>query len=148
MKPRSLPIAMTVLALGCQSVTHANANATKEGTGKQEELARLETQWGVAYARRDTGELGRLLAEEFTDVDDQRAATKSEYLAEAAGYTPTSGSIVFSERMVRFYGNAAVSMGRVRWQDEAPDSAGRYMAVYVRRDGRWQAVAFQLTPKR
>jgi hypothetical protein len=145
---RTLPIAMTVLALGCQSVTHANANETKEGIGKQEGVARLETQWGATYARRDTGELGRLLAEEFTDIDQDRVATKSEYLAETAGYPPTSGSIVFSERTIRFYGNAAVSMGRVRWDDEAPDSAGRYMAVYVRRDGRWQAVAFQLTPKR
>jgi hypothetical protein len=71
---------------------------------------------------------------------------KAAYLAQTRGLGPTSGSLVFSERRAHRYGEVAVSIGRMRWEDEPERAAGQYLAVYVMRGGSWQPVAFQLTP--
>ncbi len=143
---RTIPIAIMVMAAACHPVSHDQPGDGRARGESSEQLARIERLWAQAYARRDTAEIGRLLADEFTDIDEDGVSTKAQYLSQTAGFGPTSESIVLSEERFRVYGDAAVTTGRLRWQSDPPSNAGYYTAVYVRRSARWQAVAFQLTP--
>lgn len=143
---RTLPVSMALLALGCMARPTAKSGALVERENVGEEIGRIERYWADAYMRRDTFALRELLADEFTDTDDRRTANKSEYLAETGGLGASSDRFVLTDGVVRYYGDALVSTGRVRLGREAMAAGARYIAVYVRRGGRWAPVAFQLTP--
>lgn len=143
---RTLPVSMALLALGCMTRPAAKSGALVERDNVGEEVGRIERYWADAYMRRDTFALRELLADEFIDIDDRRTASKPEYLAETGGLGASSDRFVLTDGLVRYYGDALVSTGRVRLGSEAMGAGARYMAVYVRRGGRWQPVALQLTP--
>ena len=143
---QTLPVSMALLALGCMARPIAKSGALVERENAGEEVGRIERYWADAYMRRDTFALRELLADEFTDIDDRRTASKSEYIAEMSRLGATADRFVLSDGVVRGYGDALVSTGHVRITGEAARAGASYMAVYVRRRGRWQPVAFQLTP--
>ncbi len=143
---RTLAISMALLALGCMARPAAKSGALVERENVGEEVGRIERYWADAYMRRDTFALRELLADEFTDIDDRRTASKSEYLAEMSRLAASSDRFVLTDGVVRGYGDALVSTGHLRLGGEMAGAGAHYMAVYVRRRGRWQPVAFQLTP--
>ncbi len=143
---RTLPVSMALLALGCMVRPTAKSGALVERENVGEEVGRIERYWADAYMRRDTFALRELLADEFTDIDDRRTANKSEYIAEMSRLGATADRFVLTDGVVRGYGDALVSSGHLRLGSEAAGTGAAYMAVYVRRRGRWQPVAFQLTP--
>ncbi len=142
----TLLVSMALLALGCMARPTAKSGALVERENVGEEVGRIERYWADAYMRRDTFALRELLADEFTDIDDRRTANKLEYIAEVSGLGATADQFVLTEGVVRGYGDALVSTGHVRLGSESAGTGAHYMAIYVRRRGRWQPVAFQLTP--
>ena len=128
--------------------------AACSGPGRLElesELRARQRAWLDAYQRDDAALMGDIVADEFTIVyPDGRLVDKSETLG---WLDPTrerlAGSGQWTEGTnVRLYGKDVAVLSGVfvsRRSDREPEKRSRYTDTWVRRDGRWQVVASQLT---
>ena len=116
-----------------------------------DQVRAAETARGQALLQRDTTALSRLVANEFTEISRLGTIrTKADNIRDIASGDLRLTTIKYDSLTVHVYGDAAVLQG-------IADNTGmfrgipfagkiRYMRVFVRRDGRWQAVAMQQTP--
>ncbi len=112
------------------------------------EFTELEKLWNEAHLGGDAEALDRLWADDLVvTVPGMAPMSKDGVLGFAR-----SGRMVFtryetSDLRVRVYGEAAVVTGRLlrsrTLNGQAVDDDWRFTKVYVRRDQRWQVVAFQ-----
>jgi len=118
----------------------------------KDELVRLEHLWAEAVQRRDLSLLERLLGEEFSlttgrpgfEVVSRKEwldVTQTRYVVESFEYLGFD---------IHVYGHVAVVRSRYRQKGsmDGKDRSTAYLMtdVWVRRDGRWQAVSRHLTP--
>jgi len=118
-------------------------------TAEQAEVRQIESRRFEAIVRGDFAELDRILADDLTYTHSSgRLETKAQFLA-ALQSGLRFEAIEPEEVLVRVYGDAGVATGRaqmrVRSQDRQSSFAVRFTTVYVRREGRWQMVAWQST---
>jgi ketosteroid isomerase-like protein len=108
----------------------------------QMELARVELDWGRALQARDTAFFQRTLADEFIATGGPTVLTKRQFLTELGGARPDSSGYRLQDTRVRIYHDVGIVTGLVVYDSPAgqPPSLSRYTEVWVRRDGRWQAV--------
>lgn len=123
----------------------AQAPATREDS-----VRALETARGQALLQADTAALSRLIADDFVEISRLGALrTKADNMREIATGSLRLTAVRYDSLTVRIYGDVAVLQG-------IADNTGvfrgfpftgkiRYTRVFVRRDGRWQAVAMQQT---
>jgi hypothetical protein len=72
--------------------------------------------------------------------------TKAQMMADLKSGADKFESIVEDDASIRAYGDAAVLSGRLTSKHEGRESSQlRFTRFYVKRQGRWQAVAFQVT---
>jgi hypothetical protein len=75
--------------------------------------------------------------------------TKSELLTRVASSASFLDPYKFDEITLRIFGEVAILTGRLSGQMQESDGINdinqRYMRVYAKRNGRWQAVATQVT---
>ena len=126
--------------------------ATAE-TDAQREVARLDQEVVEAVQRGDLAFLERTLAEDYVYVGpDGRARTRAESLADLRAGTLKFDAITVDRRQVVVHGDTAVVTGRERMRGRSAtgafDTTVSFVAIYVRRQGRWQEVLFQATPLR
>src|SRR5690349_2256474 len=132
--------------LGVDVGAQGNAGgSTPEDSVRAVELAR-----GRALMQADTVALSRMVAEEFTEVSRLgQLRTRADNIRDIASGVLKLTSVKYDSLTVRIYGDVAVLRG-------IADNAGafrgfpfsgkiRYTRIFVRRDGRWQAVAMQQT---
>jgi hypothetical protein len=156
MKRVLLIAALMTLALAAVAGRRTETNvrhSTGEGDTAEQELIGLERAWGGAYLRRDTEALRRLLADEFTSTDALGTVSdKARYIMATVKapdtFSPAS-EFELDDVNVRVYADVGVVTGRAtdKGWDRGPNLGGRYRFtdVFVRRQGRWQAVASQGT---
>ena len=145
MRLQVLSTAGAWLVLGATLLPGGDAVDPREAEAA--ELTRLEGVWNQAHERGDAAALDALWADELVvTVPRMAPLRKPDALAFAR-----SGKMKFerydtSDIRARAYGDAAVVTGRLR---RTRDMGGRVLGddwrftkVYVRRDGRWQVVAF------
>jgi ketosteroid isomerase-like protein len=145
-----------LLSLGALALAQAPAKPEAAGAEKTDdpgrELTALEAELNDAIVRADMGFYGRVFAEDFTHTNHAGAfRTKAQWLANHdPGAKSPYDSFDTEDLSVRIYGETAVVTGRSTPQGK--DSKGRaitgrfrFTRVWVRRDGRWQVVAFQGT---
>jgi hypothetical protein len=152
-EPRRLPgrrvLALSLLLLGLHSA--AVAAPAKPGHAADEDSVRAaEMARGQALLVADTTALSRLVADEFVEVSRLGTLrTKTDNLRDISSGALKLTSIKYDSVTVRVYGDVAVlraiadNTGMMR----GFPFAGKiwYTRVFVRRDGRWQAVAMQQT---
>jgi ketosteroid isomerase-like protein len=115
-------------------------------------VEQLERQWIEAVRDHDVEKLERILGEEFTLTTGRpgnEVRTRAEYL-EISRDRYTIESFEFAELEVLTYGHVAVVRSRYR-QTGSMDGEVRNQTylmtdVWVRRAGRWQAVARHVSP--
>ncbi len=112
----------------------------------EQELTRLEREFGAAITASDTARLDRLMADDFQAINPQgRELTKADVLADLTSPDFEIDSLRNEDISVRVFGDTAVATARgvVRGLYKGQDASGqfRYTRVWVRREGRWQAVA-------
>ncbi|HYJ89138.1 MAG TPA: nuclear transport factor 2 family protein [Pyrinomonadaceae bacterium] len=127
-------------------VSQKPARETRESRDIKE-LTRLESVWNEAHLRGDAPTLDKLWAEDlFVTVPDMAVMNKEESLA-----VWKSGKMKFdiyktSDLRIRVYGDSAVVTGQlVRIRDANSkefEDDWRFTKVYVRRQGKWLAVAW------
>jgi ketosteroid isomerase-like protein len=115
------------------------------------EVLIAERAWLEAHLRLDLLTLERLMADEFTQVAANGVLLgKSDALASLASGERKWDLAESDEYRVQIYGSAALVYGR--WRAKGVNSghhfdyAARYVAVWIRRDDRWQLVSDQSTP--
>ena len=117
---------------------------------QESEVLAAERAWLIAHTIGDAPTLERLMADEYRLVStDGIPAAKWDVLRSFAleRSWDLARSVIDD---VRLYGDTAVVFGRY-WARGSHNAgplefASRYLAVWVRRAGRWQIVADQATP--
>ena len=128
-----------------QSTSPSYAAATPEDSVRAVELAR-----GQALLHADTVALSRMIAPEFVEISRLgQLRTRAVNLREIATGELKLLAVKYDSLAVRIYGDVAVLTGIA---DNIGTVRGfpftgkiRYTRVFVRRDGRWQAIAMQQT---
>lgn len=132
------------------------AAAVLLGYGKSEKqsaeqaLLQLEHEWSQADVQKDAAALNRILADDWIGIDfEGTALTKAQALRGIGSGSGSLESTVLSGVKVRIYGNTGIVTGTDTEKGEyhGKDSSGKYLwtDVFVRRNGRWQAVSSQST---
>jgi hypothetical protein len=123
--------------------------AAQDGAA-EDSVRAVEIARGEALVRGDTVALSRMVAPEFVEISRlgllrPRAANMREIATRQLALS----SVKYDSLVVRIYGDVAVLTGIA---DNAGTYQGfpfagkiRYTRVFVRRDGRWQAVHMQHT---
>ena len=116
----------------------------------EDSVKALETRRGEALLKADTAALSRMMATEFIEVSRVGAVrTGADNLRDIGSGVLKLTAVKYDSLTVRIYGDVAVLRGIA---DNTGTFRGfpfsgkiRYTRVFVKRDGRWQAVAMQQT---
>ncbi len=112
----------------------------------------LETSRGQALLQADTVALSRMLATEFVEISRLGAVrSRADNIRDIASGTLKLTAVKYDSLDVRIYGEGDVAVLR-----GIADNTGtfrgfpfsgkvRYTRIFVKRDGRWQAVEMQQT---
>lgn len=114
-------------------------------------IAALEAEWNAAHVKGDAAALDKLFADEIVVVvPAMRPMGKADSLGVFATGRFKFDRYDTTDTTIRVYGDSAIVTGRLqrarRMGDRAMDDDWRFTKVYVRRDGRWQAVSFHASP--
>lgn len=112
----------------------------------EQTLLQLERDWEQANAKNDTAALERILAPEFVSTDsDGRLTTRVENFARRKSGEVKFTAFTQDDYKVHVIGDTAIVTGRstIKGIRDGKDWSGqeRWTDVFVRRNGRWQAVA-------
>lgn len=147
---KALIVSCLVTALATVGVAQTASREAGRASQTERQLIDTERQRFAAMVAADIGALERLLADELTYTHTTGTTdSKAELLASLSSGTLKYLSIEPQEMRARPYGEAGVVTGRAAMKVRA---GGQELAlriaftdVYVRRDGRWQMVAWQST---
>jgi len=116
------------------------------------QLLYLEMEWSEADQKGDAAWFERNLADNYSGISSRtgKLTTKTEEIADIKNRKDVFTSVAASDMQVRVEGNTGVVTGvyHMKGRDEKGqpiDRRIRYTDVYVRRDGRWLALAGQGT---
>ena len=116
----------------------------------EDEVRRVEHEWGEAFERKDMATLDRLMADEYILTDPLgNVRSKAESLAAIEMNQINFESTESDDVKVRINGDTAVVTGRssFRGRYKGWSMAGRYQYtdVLVKRRGAWKAVGSHIT---
>jgi len=134
----SLPLVILIVGLQAQQ---------QPDTPEVKELIRLESVWNEAHEKGDASALEKLWADDLeVTVPRMPVMSKSDVLGFARSGRMKFQRYQTSDLKVRVYGDAAVVSGRLQrtrtLNDKTVNDDWRFTKLYVRREGRWQVVAF------
>jgi ketosteroid isomerase-like protein len=145
-------------AFGLIVVTVAAAQTSKEtkkanslsGGNVEQQLIQMEKDWAQAIVKGDEATLEQLEADDIsTTQDDGSVTTKKDDIANLKSGDTKYTSLTEDDFHVRTYGNAAVVTGRYATKGTTKgkefETTGRFTDTWIKRNGRWQAVASQDT---
>jgi ketosteroid isomerase-like protein len=116
-------------------------------TSEVKVLMRLESLWNEAHEKGDASALEKLWADDLeVTVPRMPVMSKSDVLGFARSGRMKFQRYQTSDLKVRVYGDAAVVSGRLQrtrtLNGKTVDDDWRFTKLYIRREGRWQVVAF------
>jgi ketosteroid isomerase-like protein len=121
------------------------------GAGADAELKAIEQQWLDAYMKSDPAFIKNLEADDYSVIEpDGAVSTKAQDVKSTTDKTFVLKSATMSDFKCRMIGdNAAVvtCMLKMSGTDEGKDFSGDYRGtdVFEKKNGKWMAVASQLT---
>jgi len=122
---------------------------TKPLANAEQSLKSAEHQWTEAFKNRDKDALNRILDDRFIFTDDKgQVFSKTEYI-DAAMQAIKVESYSLDDMTVRVFGDTGVVTGswtgKMTIDGKNASGAFRYTDTFVKRLGRWRAVASQDT---
>ena len=148
---RPFLMAAAVLAFG--SLGLAQSKQTGHDTKVEEQVKQLEEELRAAAVKGDAATFERLLADSYVTVNVHGLPrTKAEVIADFRSGANKVESLALENVKVRVYGDTAVltadrtAKGALRGKDTSGRT--RELRVFAKLNGRWQAVAMQVTPIR
>ena len=142
-------VTMALVLLTAQGPDLA-AQERASGSTPEDSVRAVESSRARALLQADTAALARMVAAEFIEISRLgQLRTKADNIRDIASGALKLTSVKYDSLAVRIYGDVAVLRGIA---DNAGTFRGipfsgkiRYTRVFVRRDGRWQAVVMQQT---
>jgi ketosteroid isomerase-like protein len=116
------------------------------GTDDRAQILRLDSEWNEAYRRRDRSPLAHILADDFSGLTPSGEPITKALLMGGDPGTGVVKLVSFSEQDVRVFGDTAISRGRLQLELEDRRIDQRFLRVFAKRDGIWQAVSVAVTP--
>ena len=140
-------VLVAMLAAGPGSRTVGAQSGARDATG---EIRALELAHNDAIARGDVAVVDKMTRKDFTFITTRGfLVSKAQMLKGLADGAFNYEYRQIYDLQIRVYGDAAVVTGRSvhTIQENGKDSsdANRYTRVYVRENGNWLAVAWQMT---
>jgi len=141
--------AISILELLAPSNTGLLAAAPS--TAEEKSIRELEDRLNVAVVQGDVATFDRLFADDFTHTSrDGHFRTRAEWMKGRVQGKTNYVSFDVDNLQIRIFGETAVVTGlsKPSWREQDGSLASgqfRFLRVWVKRDGRWQAVAFQAT---
>ncbi len=145
-------LVLALVSAGCAGAPQPGSPATpaadQPALAAAQELIQLEDAWARALSQRDTAFFQRTLADEFIETGGQRARTKPEVIADLSRSTDSVPLPRFEQTSVRLFGDLAVVTGVAAYSAGVGGfpSRIRFSEVWVKREGRWQAVHGHYNP--
>ncbi len=105
-------------------------------------LIQMEHEWSQAGMKKDLKTLDRIMADDWVSIDLRgNPISKALALDAVRSAKATGQDVQLGTMKVRVFGTTAIVNG------VGSDNNGRYawLDVFIKRDGRWQAVASQST---
>ena len=123
-----------------------NTTAVTDGKAEQE-IRLVEDKRREALLRGDTTTLAQIFADDYTVVNQfGQVQTKPQMMSALKSGALKFESVVEEDVSTRVYGDAAVLSGRSTSKHEGRETTRlRFTRVYVKRQGHWQTVAYQVT---
>ena len=139
-----------VVALAALVVMAQVMRLDAQASSLEDSIRALESQRAQALLKADTVALSQLVADDFVEISRLGTVrTKADNMREIASGTLKLTAVRYDSMSVRIYGDVAVLQGIA---DNTGTFRGfpfagkiRYTRIFVRRDGRWRAVAMQQT---
>ena len=115
-----------------------------------QDIRKMEEQWVSAAKQKDVKPLDSMLADDYTMTNPVgEVIGKEDFISKIKDGTFHINSAEYKDIKVRVYGDAAVVTGRVTLQAtwSGTDVGGTFALTdtFVKRDGKWQEVAGQVT---
>ena len=151
--PTGIAVAAAVcVAVLCAPSAFAQAEGAKKASASvEDQIKKLEAERAAAVVKGDVAAIASQTSEDYTLINANGQLSGKAQTMEAI----KSGNIKLtandlSDLKVRLYGNTAIVTGKA---DAKGVVGGRelkgpvmFTRVYVKKDGKWQSVAFQQTP--
>jgi len=139
--PKRATVCLYLLLIAAFSAFGADKTSSKKPAASVTKLIiQMEHEWSQAGIRKDTKTMDRIIADDWISVDFQgKTVSKAQAIAELKSTASQTQPIELGDMKVRVLGTTAIVTGK--------DSTGKYawMDVFMKRNGRWQAVASQST---
>jgi ketosteroid isomerase-like protein len=147
---RILLIAALVITVSSFAARQMRNGKPGQNGNVEQTIRQLDRDWVKAYTRGDTAVLDRIYADDLIVTNpDGSVGNKAEELAAIKSGAFAFQSITNEDVRVRVFGEMAVVTGRSmmkgRYKDQDISGGYRYTDVYLKKRGRWQAVALQIT---
>jgi ketosteroid isomerase-like protein len=131
-------------------VSFGQATSSVASASVEQTLMQLERDWTQASLKKDIAALDKIVADDWVNIDFQgRTVTKAQTLANLKSGLPATQAAGLGEMKVRVFGDSAIVTGSdtEKSSDKGKDVIDKYLwtDVFVKRNGRWQAVASQST---
>ena len=132
------------------SRSNQSAASTASPENDEQALIEIEREWGDAMTKRDIVALDRILGDDHSVITkDGSVLTKAQEMANYKSEASSNELFDFEPMKVRVFGDTAVVTGghREKSHNFGKDTSGHYRwtDLFVKRNGRWQAVASELT---
>jgi ketosteroid isomerase-like protein len=142
-----ITFALLLSGVRCTSIA---AQAATSGSAAEDSVRAVEQARAQALLKADTVALSRMVADEFVEISRLgQVRTRADNIRDIASGDLRLTAVRYDSMTVHLYGDVAVLRGIA---DNTGTFRGfpfngkiRYTRVFVRRDGRWQAVAMQQT---
>lgn len=117
----------------------------------QEQIKKLEMDRAAAVVKGDVAKLEKETADDYTFINlNGQLSGKAQTMNNLRSGNIRLTANELSDLKVRVYGDTAVVTGRSDTKGTIAGTTPRgpvmFTRVYVKKDGRWQSVAFQQTP--
>ena len=108
------------------------------------QLTLLEYAFDMAILKADKAALGRILADEFTNIDSNgKVKNKAQIIASLQGGNETR--TILEPKLTSYTGDRATMIFIRTYKGQGYNERTRDTDTYVKRDGRWQVVSSQST---
>jgi ketosteroid isomerase-like protein len=129
----------------------ATGSSSSSGAGNTEaDLVKVEREWLDAFMKSDSAALGRIEADDYNvTYPTGEVMTKAQEIARLKDMPAGTLKLNTEDTKVRINGETATLTGILiqNWMDngKSMNVRLRYTDVWIKRNGRWQVVAAQLT---
>ncbi len=149
---RNLHLGAFVLIASLLAVSQMSGDNSKNGgnASVEQTLKQMENDWGDAVGKKDTAALDKILADDWVGQYSYGPKTKAQILADLkSGNLKAELPQTSAEMKVRLFGDTAIVTGGDDFKGsyKGKDISGHeiWTDIFVKRNGRWQAVASQNT---